>query len=320
MAEVGRAERAVDLGFALGWHSGRLLGTPIARAASDLAADLGWRRNGSAVSRLRANLRRVVGDECSGAGLDDLTRRGLRSYARYFREVFWMPTAAKGVVAGRTRLYGEDNVARPRALGRGVICALPHTGNWDAAALAYLPRFGGPLMVVAERLRPESLYRRFHSYRESLGMEVVPLTGGARPSGAVLAEVLRAGGTVCLLCDRDLSRSGVPVTFFGDTITVPPGPALLAVQTGAALVPTRAGFEGDDWSVHFLPEVVIDGADAAKRLRDRVTGAMQQVADQFAVGIAESPQDWHMLQPLWRSDVEPSFTGRPRPSTSGVSP
>lgn len=307
MAEPSLIERATAAGYALGWRAGRAFDTRPARRVFDAVADIGWRRGGDGTARLRANLRRVVGPDRSDSDLDALARRGARSYARYFREVFWMPTAGPGVVAGRTRIVGAENVEAVQRQGRGVICALPHTGNWDAAAVAFTARFG-PMTVVVERLRPESLYRRFLSYRESLGMTVVPLTGEKRPAAHQLATTLRAGGTVSLVCDRDLSSSGVPVAFFGATITVPPGPALLAFQTGAALIPTLPGFDGDDWSLEFLPEVLVGGPDAPKRLRDKVTEAMQSLVDQFACRIAETPEDWHMMQRLWREDLEPAAT------------
>lgn len=303
------AERAIATGFSLGWLVGPVLNTRVARAVFDRGADVAWRRGGPAVDQLRANLRQVVGPNLSEAQLQALTRRALRSYARYFREVFWLPTARPDDIARRTRLSGESSLPGVLASGRGVICALPHTGNWDAAAVAYIAEFGPPMSVVAERLRPESLYQRFQAYRESLGMVVVPLTGGERPSAHLLAQTLRAGGTVCLPCERDLSSRGVPVSFFGRTITVPPGPALLAVQTGAALIPTFPGFDGDGWSIRFFPEVVMDGPDAPKRLRDKVTQAMQEVVDQFALCIAQSPQDWHMMQSLWQETPVPAQTG-----------
>lgn len=309
MAEVGLAQRATVAGFALGWRAGPFMASRPARALFDRAADLGWRWGMAGTAALRANLRRVVGPDLSEPELDALSRRALRSYARYVREVFCLPTIPPVVVARRTRIKGIEHVAALREQGRGVVCALPHTGNWDAAAVTYLVRLGGPLTVVAERLQPESHYQRFQAYRESLGMQVVPLTGGDRPSTHALAASLRARGTVSLLCDRDLSSSGVPVNFFGHTMTVPPGPALLAVQTGAALVPTAAGFDGDDWTLDFYPEVVVDGVDAPKRLRDKVTQAMQSVVDQFAGHIAQAPQDWHMMQKLWLEDHEPAARG-----------
>jgi len=308
VAEVSVAERLTAAGFSLGWGTGRAFDTRLARALFDEVADLGWRRRGPGVEQLRTNLRRVVGPDMSEAHLDDLTRRGVRSYARYFREMFWMPTARAGLVAQRTNTYGDAHVERVLAQGRGVILALPHSGNWDAAAVGYMARFDRPMTVVAERLRPESLYQRFAAYREGLGMVVVPLTGGARPSAPQLSATLRAGGTVSLVCDRDLSSSGVPVSFFGQTIRVPPGPAMLAIRTGAAIIPTLPGFAGDDWNLELFPEVDVDTPDSPKRLRERVIDVMQRVVDRFAISIARVPQDWHMVQRLWVEDLESSPT------------
>ena len=100
--------------------------------------------------------------------------------------------------------------------------ALPHSGNWDMAGV-WLTNTYGDFATVAERLKPESLYNRFVDYRESLGFEVLPLTGGARPPFEILAERLRGNGLVCLMSDRDLTRSGVPVNFFGEPTCCPRG-------------------------------------------------------------------------------------------------
>ena len=93
-------------------------------------------------------------------------------------------------------------------------------------------------MTVAERLRPVRVYDRFVEFRAGLGMRILPIDGGP-PTLPVLAESLRAGGFVCLLADRDLSRSAVDVTLCGEAARMPSGPARLARDTGAALVPAR---------------------------------------------------------------------------------
>jgi KDO2-lipid IV(A) lauroyltransferase len=204
-------------------------------------------------------------------------------------------------------MLGQEHLERVRAEGRGIVFALPHSGNWDAAGVWLVDWLGGPFLTVAERLRPESLYRRFVAFREGLGMRVVPLTGGDRPSSTVLREWLSAGGTTCLLVDRDLSGAGVPVDFFGRRSTMPGGPALLAAQTGAALLPAVCQFDGSGWRFVVHPEVPVDGPG---RLRERVTAAMQQVADAFADTIAERPEDWHVLGRIW-PEVGPE--GRPAP-------
>jgi KDO2-lipid IV(A) lauroyltransferase len=162
---------------------------------------------------------------------------------------------------------------------------------------------------VAERLEPESLFDRFVAYRESLGMRVLPLTGGPRPPMQVLAERLKAGEAVCLVADRDLSRSGVEVQFFGEPTRMPPGPALLAATTGAALMPVHLYFDGNGWGQWIGPEIELgDGP-----LRDRVQRATQALAGAFEHRVAQYPQDWHMLQRLWLADLDQSRLAASRP-------
>jgi phosphatidylinositol dimannoside acyltransferase len=296
-----------DAGFAAGWHAVRMLPEPAARGAFDRAGRWAAGRDGKGTRQLRANLRAVTGGRLPEPELTDLTTRALRSYARYWQEAFRLPVLDReGIVAASTML-GQEHLERARAEGRGVVFALPHSGNWDAAGVWLVDFLGGPFLTVVERLRPESLYRRFVEFREGLGMRVVPLTGGDRPSSTVLREWLTDGGVTCLLVDRDLSGSGVPVTFFGRRSAMPGGPALLAAQTGAALLPAVCQFDGDGWRFVVHPEVPVAGPG---RLRERVGAAMQQVADAFAATISEQPEDWHVLGRIW-PDVGPG--GRPAP-------
>lgn len=293
--------RLTDAGFAAGWGAVKLLPESAAHRAFDAAGRWAAGREGRGVRQLRANLRVATGGRLSDPELGALTERAVRSYARYWQEAFRLPVIEPGRIVGNTVTTGQDPVDRLRAEGRPIVFALPHSGNWDAAAVWLVDWLGGPFMTVAERLEPESLYERFVAYRESLGIRVVPLTGGPRPSSEVLKEWVSGGGTVCLLTDRDLGRSGAPVTFFGRPTTMPTGPALLAAQTGAALVPVVCAFTDTGWSVLFCPEVPVQGPG---RLRDRVTTATQAVADAFTAGIPQRPEDWHMLRRIW-ADVPP---------------
>jgi KDO2-lipid IV(A) lauroyltransferase len=290
-----------DAGFAAGWHAVRMLPEPAARAAFDRAGRWAAGRDGKGTRQLRANLRVVTGGTLPEAELTQLTRRGLASYARYWQEAFRLPTLSTERIVANTEVVGLEHLQKGRDSGRGLVMVLPHSGNWDAAGVWFVDFLGGPFMTVAERLRPESLYNRFLAYRESLGFRVVPLTGGARPSTEVLREWLDGAGVTCLLVDRNLGSGGVPVDFFGRSATMPGGGALLAAQTGAALIPTVCQFTGRGWRLVFSPEIPVDGPG---RLKDRVGGAMQSVADAFAASIAEQPEDWHMLGRIW-GDVPP---------------
>jgi lauroyl/myristoyl acyltransferase len=294
-----------DAGFAAGWRAVRMLPEPAAEGLFRRGGRWAAGRQGKGTRQLRANLRVVTGGRLSEGELAGLTRRGLESYARYWQEAFRLPAYSSERIVGGTEVVGGEHLDKARAEGRGLVMVLPHSGNWDAAGVWFIDYLDGPFMTVAERLKPESLYRRFLDYRESLGFRVVPLTGGPRPSTEVLREWLADGGVTCLLVDRNLGSGGVPVTFFGRAATWPGGAALLAAQTGAALVPTVCQFTERGWRLVFSPEIPVAGPG---RLKDRVTTAMQAVADAFADSIARQPEDWHMLGRIW-PDVLPDDAG-----------
>jgi phosphatidylinositol dimannoside acyltransferase len=292
----------VDVGYAAGWRFLRAVPAPVAEAAFRWGADLAVRRAGPGVARLRANLARVVPD-AGPAELDALVRAGLRSYARYWCEAFRLPALDPAQVHARIEPHvrGAGRLHDALAAGRGIVFALPHSGNWDAAGVwlvETLRRLGREpaFTTVVERLRPDSLYRRFVGYRESLGFEVVPADdGNAVGVHRALTRRLRGGGVVCLLADRDLGGSGVDVSFFGEPARLPGGPARLAALTGAVLLPAYPRFTPDAWALSIAAPVPVAP-------RGGVPAATQALADALARLIAAAPADWHMLQPVWTAD------------------
>jgi lauroyl/myristoyl acyltransferase len=298
----GARGRVVDLGYMAGWGAVRALPSGLSSRAFRAAADAAAVRNRKGTRQLRKNLRRVVGPGVSELRLDQLVGDSLRSYSRYWLETFRLPKMDHRDVAARldANAQGTEHLDNAMAAGKGAIIVLPHMGNWDVSGLWFVER-GFPFTTVAERLEPASLYDRFVAYRESLGMEVIALTGGARPPMEVLAERLRAGRAICLVADRDLSRSGIEVQFFGEPTRMPGGPSVLAATTGAPVLPVGLWFTGDGWGHRVHPPIEVPGS----RLRDKVAAGTQAVADVFAREIAAHPADWHMLQPLWLADLRP---------------
>ncbi|GID27169.1 phosphatidylinositol mannoside acyltransferase [Paractinoplanes brasiliensis] len=284
-------DRLIEWGYAAGWRVTRALPLPLARRLFQFGADRAYARNGPGTQRLRRNLRQVKPD------MDDLlVRDGLRSYARYWLEAFRLPSQTRQHFLDGFGMSDENYSELKSAItdGKGVVLALPHVGNWDAAA-AWLVSHDWRMVTVAERLKPEGVYEQFLAYRRKLGMEVLPLTGGRRAPLEVLAERLGQGYAVCLLGDRDLSRNGVEVTFFGGRTRMPAGPAILAIRTGAPL------YAVDLYFTETQTRAVLRRITPATEgpLDVRVKATTQMLADAFAIGIAEHPQDWHMLQKLW---------------------
>jgi KDO2-lipid IV(A) lauroyltransferase len=212
-------------------------------------------------------------------------------------EAFRLPSRSRQQHLDGFRLGGEEMLAADVASGRGAVIALPHAGNWDAAG-AWVAAHGWPITTVAERLKPEAVYERFLAYRRSLGMEIIPLTGGERPPIDVLADRVRAGAVVPLLAERDLTARGVEVAFFGARTRMPPGPALLALRTGAPLYAVAMWFEPDAPVGQLIGPLDLPGEEAGP-LDVRVRLLTQRIADSLAEGIAKHPEDWHMLQRMW---------------------
>ncbi|CAL9627044.1 phosphatidylinositol mannoside acyltransferase [Streptomyces sp. enrichment culture] len=298
---MSAADRFADALYGLGWSTVRKLPEPVAVRLGRTIADAAWKRRGKGVRRLEANYARVV-PGASPERLAELSRAGMRSYLRYWMESFRLPAWSAERV--RTGFVPKDlhHLTEGLASGRGVVLALPHLANWDLAGAWVTTALETPFTTVAERLKPESLYDRFVAYREGLGMEVLPHSGGA--AFGTLARRLRDGGLVCLVADRDLSASGVEVGFFGERARMPAGPALLAQHTGALLLPVTLWYDDSPvmrGRVHPPIEVPASGTRAEK------TSVMTQaLADAFATGIAEHPEDWHMLQRLWLADLDPA--------------
>ncbi|WP_086769010.1 phosphatidylinositol mannoside acyltransferase [Streptomyces bobili] len=287
--------------YGLGWSTVKKLPEPVATRLGRSVADLAWKRRGNGVQRLESNYARVVPD-AGPERLAELSRAGMRSYLRYWMESFRLPSWSPERIASGFEPKDLHHLTDGLAAGKGVVLALPHLANWDLAGAWVTTKLRTPFTTVAERLKPETLYDRFVAYREGLGMEVLPHSGGT--AFGTLARRLREGGLVCLVADRDLSASGVEVEFFGATARMPAGPALLAQQTGALLLPVTLWYdESPVMRGRIHPPIHVPGSGT----RAEQTSVMTQaLADAFATGIADHPEDWHMLQRLWLADLDPA--------------
>jgi phosphatidylinositol dimannoside acyltransferase len=318
-------ERLISAAFGAGWTLVCRLPESWARALFRAGADIAWRRQGHGVQVLEGNLVRVLrtyapdspdGHPIDGKELRTLSRKVLRSYARYYLETFRLQ------IIPRQRILDGMHVNTPNVdltlgymkKGRGVIYALPHMGDFEQAGLWVNLYGAGSFTTVAERLKPESVYERWLRFRQGLGMEVLPTTGGPHPFG-VMAQRLRAGKLVCIVADRDLSDTGVEVDFFGEKALLPGGAAALAVQTGAALMPVGCWFVGDtEWGTHVYDEIPVPETGDRKQ---KVAAMTQQLATVFEQAIREHPEDWHMLQRVFVADIDPVVLERSRNRANG---
>jgi KDO2-lipid IV(A) lauroyltransferase len=249
-----------------------------------------FKRNGKSVQRLRSNLSRVNPTQ-STEQLEALTKKAVLSYLRYWRETFRSPDWSRERTLSTVTVTNEALLLDPIKAGQAVVVALPHAGNWDHAG-SYFCLKGAKLVTVAEVLKPRALFEKFLEYRQAIGMEVLPLDNKAFPE---LLHRARAGKLIALVADRDLSRSGIDVSFFGGIARMPAGPALVALRTQSPLVTAFVSYTQTGIHVQLDSIAIPAGGDEESQVKEIV----QKCADNFAAGITRSPQDWHMMQRIW---------------------
>jgi KDO2-lipid IV(A) lauroyltransferase len=323
LSSTSLPSRAIDtaidtasvLGFRIGWSAVRALPESAAYGLFNRVADAAVLRNGKGVRRLRANYARVR-PELSATELDDLVHDGMRSYMRYYCEAFRLPSLRREQIDRAVRAVGAEEPTAIAATGQAVVVFVGHLGNFDLAA-AWSASHIAPVTTVAERLEPEEVFQEFVAFRNSIDMDIIPLTGGGDPFAALLASARAGGRVIALASDRDLTSNGVEVDLLGHRARMAKGPAVLALMTGAPLycasihyerAPRGEGLGGHRTVIEFSGQLTprVAGPTAA-----RAADLIQQCADHLAGTIREHTPSWHMLQRVFVDDLQPVRAGRP---------
>jgi phosphatidylinositol dimannoside acyltransferase len=275
-----------------------LLPEPAMRRGGEALGTIAYYLAGGRRRLVLRHAQRVLGED--DPALRSTARRMFASYGRYWAEVFWVRARRKQQFLDHGDLVGQEHIDAAVAAGRGIVLALPHLGNWEAAG-AKAEQIGIPVLAVAERLPNRRIVDWFVKVRNQMGIEVVLTGKGSRVTRELVAR-LEVNGTVALVADRDLTGRGVEVEYFGERTTIPAGPVALAERTGAALIPVGAYFKegrGHRFVVH--PPLAIPDAPTRE---ERVALGAQRCAEVFEDIIRVAPHQWHLFVPNWPSDRE----------------
>ena len=290
-------DTATEWAFSLGWAAMRGVPERTAYRMFERVADRTWKRQGASVVQLERNLSRVHPDATT-AELRELSLLGVRSHMRYWCEAFRLPTWSRERVSSTFSLDRVHLLDDAMSSGTGAIMVVNHGGNWDHAGAWGALRYGS-LTTVAERLKPEAVFEQFLEYRQSLGMEILPL--GDSDTFRVLVQRLRSGGLVPLAGDRDISRRGIVVDFFGEPASMPAGPALLGILTGAPVYPVTLTF-GEGVALGTVHDRIAVPDQGSRE--EKVRLMTQGLARAWESTIPARSFDWHVMQPLWLADLD----------------
>lgn len=236
-------------------------------------------------------------------------RQALRVFSTVvtnYYDLVRLHTLDRAQFAADFEMLGEENIAAALSSRSGVIVIAAHVGNFNVVA-SYPAAAGIPAAVIAERVEPPELYRYVTRLRSSLGIEVIsPGSESIRP----ILRHLRDNHIVIVACDRDVAGNGIEVDFFGAPARLPFGPVVLAMRTGASLLPVSTLRMNDRRSLIIVepPLELRRSGDWNADLRTN----MEQVAQSLEGMIKRDPGQWSVLQPIWNPNRKPEMPAEPK--------
>lgn len=267
----------------------------LAYALADLAGDA-WRRFSPARRRLvAANLARVceaTGRPTRGTEFAALVRGAFRNHARYYAEILRAPHYDPARIGQIVSVPGWSRF-EPVIRRRATVIVSSHLGNFEPFGM-FIARFGRPALAPIEEIEPRELFEFLSARRGASSVELVPVSR----SRAALTRRLREGGVVGVVGDRLVAGGGgQAVTMFGHPTSIPNGPALLAITTGATVIAGRCLRVGPD-RFEGIGEI-LEPAISGDRRAD-VAALTDRLAARFETDIAAAPdQWWGAFQPFW---------------------
>lgn len=247
-----------------------------------------------------ANMRYVLGPEASDKETRHTARRSFRNYMKLLVDFARTTTTDPTILEGRVKGEGWENLDKAFQHGKGVVLVGSHLGSWEVAG-AVLAHHAYPINAVSESVGNEGINRLAIESRAKLGIELIPMEYALKR----VYKALRRNEAVGLVTDRPLPPGeGAPVKFFGQRITWPTGPAVLAVRTGAKIVTGYLVRNGDDDYVgEIYPPLEVEVTGDQDLDVQAVTQRIARIQEDL---IRRYPDQWYMFRRMWPREHEES--------------
>lgn len=263
-----------------------------------LAADLiffGWREKRE---NTIDNMAHILRGADRGA-IRTAARQSFRNYAKYVVDFLRAPNLRSEDLEGKVVFKDWDVLEAARAEGKGILIVLMHFGNWDMGG-PVLSQHGYPVNVIAETMEHDRLNHMIVSARTVQGMHVIPM----ERSAIGILRALRRNEVLGVLIDRPMSDNGVVVNFFGAPISVPAGPARIALLTGARVFPSamvrlRGATDRLMAVVDTSIRVERTGNDQedVRALTEAIMAAHERIIRRY-------PEQWYMFRRFWPEHLQ----------------
>ncbi|MBI4330585.1 MAG: lysophospholipid acyltransferase family protein [Chloroflexi bacterium] len=241
------------------------------------------------------NLKRVL-DAGPDRGRRQRAARGVfRTVAKNYFDLTRLAQFSPDYLEKNVKVEGWPHLMEAVTGARGTIIATAHLGNFEFAAQVLALR-GIEMTIFVEAFDSTPFLRNIAGLRRTGKFRILPV--GIGPMREAV-QLLRRGGTVTVVCDRDIRGNGLKVKFFGEETTLPPGVVSLALRTGATIVPVFSLRESGNRSRIFIepPLRLVDDGDRGRSLRTNLE-SLAAVVEKY---VRRYPEQWAVIEPIWRS-------------------
>lgn len=244
---------------------------------------------------LSFNLSIVLGRSMDDPVIRKTVRQIFLNYGQYMADFFLIPQLPPHKVKTFfATIKGEEILQKALSKGRGVILLLAHLGNWEIGG-SMLRAMNYPLAVVAMGHNTTATNILVNRLRHDKGIKIFQI-GQSLFSSIDILRYLRNNGIVAISGDKDFFNRGRPVTYFGKTVRFPIGPVVMAINSGADLIPAFILKQSDGKYVGVLEEAI--PLDLEGNRYEVIDKNLAKTARIFEKYVRSYPDQWYCPDPI----------------------
>ncbi len=245
---------------------------------------------------IRSNLKVILGGSYDDERLNNAAKNIFVNFAKYLVDFFRASLVDETYLKEFVRVDGLKNVDEALSGGKGVILLSAHLGNWELGGLvvSMLRRPTGAVVLKHQNKKINDFFRKQRSVKDLKPIEI----------GFSLREsfsLLRNNGLLAVLGDRDFSKHGVYVDFFGRTTLIPKGPAIFSCRVGSAIVPTFMIRQPDDTFRLVFERPIYP--DTTKLEESAVKELVEEYSNIIESYVRRYPDQWYMFREVWNNNA-----------------
>jgi phosphatidylinositol dimannoside acyltransferase len=243
------------------------------------------------------NIKHVLSAELDSRKLQVIERGVLKNMVKNYFDLTKLSQLRLEELERSVTIEGWHHLTESVNGPTGTIIATAHLGNFEVAAQVLAAR-GIKMAIFVEAFDSAAFLRNIAELRLRNGCRILPVSTGGMRDGL---QILRHGGTVIIVCDRDIQGNGTEIKFFGEKTSLPFGAASLAIRTGATIVPVFSVRKpGNRFTIYIEASLRLaelgNRSHSIRANSERLVAVVERYVRQY-------PEQWVVLEPIWRNQI-----------------